>query len=172
MALWDMRSPIGLMGGALDATRGVWRSGHASIGAGTDSFYEYLHKSGVLLRDNGMGSMFAEAYGAVEKHLRWGPWHVEADMQRGRKVRRRVRGPDHVAAVRVPGNPLNRSGSVVLRAGLPASPRMGDRLTHDWFSRVLRVDRDRRLCPVREASDVGCRGWTTDRTGVPGSGGW
>lgn len=85
-ALWDGRSPLGLVGGAVDGTRGSWNSGHASIGAGTDSYYEYLLKSAKLLGDEQMSSMFAEAYAAVEEHLRWRGWHIEMDLDRGNKV--------------------------------------------------------------------------------------
>lgn len=77
---------MGLVGGGLHGTSGVWNSGHASIGAGTDSFYEYLHKSEMLLGDRRMGLMFEEAYGAVEEHLSWQGWHVEADLNRGNEA--------------------------------------------------------------------------------------
>lgn len=85
-AVWSGRSPLGLVGGGLDGARGVWKSGHAGIGAGTDSFYEYLYKSARLLGDDEMGSMFLEAYRGVEKHLKWNGWHVEVDRVLGNKV--------------------------------------------------------------------------------------
>lgn len=62
---------------------GKWKSGLASIGAGTDSFYEYLQKSSTLFGDEEMGGMFREAYAAVETHLVWRGWHVEVDMLKG-----------------------------------------------------------------------------------------
>eukprot|EP00903_Cladosiphon_okamuranus_P007652 g7420.t1 len=89
-ALWERRSPLGLVGGGLKGTTGQWESRTASIGAGTDSFYEYLDKSARLFRDEEMGDMFREAYAAVEEHLTWGEgrqrgWHVEVDMWSGRQ---------------------------------------------------------------------------------------
>lgn len=49
------------------------------------SFYEYLDKSARLFRDEEMGDMFREAYAGVEEHLKWGRWHVEVDMWKGKK---------------------------------------------------------------------------------------
>lgn len=90
-ALWVMRSPVGLVGGGVRGASGSWTGTHASIGAGTDSFYEYLQKSAELLGDRGMGLMFEEAYAAVEKHLVWHGWHVEMDLYRGNQVWSRER---------------------------------------------------------------------------------
>lgn len=81
-----MRSPLGLVGGGVRGGSGLWTGTHASIGAGTDSFYEYLQKSAELLGDQGMGLMFEEAYAAVEEHLVWHGWHVEMDMYQGNQV--------------------------------------------------------------------------------------
>ncbi|CAM9656447.1 unnamed protein product [Pylaiella littoralis] len=84
-ALWERRSPLGLVGGGVEGSTGKWDSRTASIGAGTDSFYEYLDKSARLFRDEGMGGMFREAYAGVEEHLKWGRWHVEVDMWKGKR---------------------------------------------------------------------------------------
>ena len=93
-ALWERRSPLGLVGGGITGTSGRWKSTSAGVGAGTDSFYEYLHKSARLFEDEEMAEMFREAYAGVEKHLVWNGWHVEADMFLGRAVRmgRRANG--------------------------------------------------------------------------------
>ena len=93
-ALWKRRSPLGLVGGGVGGTTGRWASRPAGIGAGTDSFYEYLQKSAKLFGDEGMGEMFREAYAGVEEHLLWGGWHVEKDMYRGNKVREARRSMD------------------------------------------------------------------------------
>lgn len=65
---------------------GKWGSSAAGIGAGTDSFYEYLQKSAKLFEDSEMEEMFQEAYEGVEEHLVWNGWHVEADMIKGGAV--------------------------------------------------------------------------------------
>ncbi|CAM9607791.1 unnamed protein product, partial [Laminaria digitata] len=85
-ALWERRSPLSLIGGGISGTTGRWKSTSASVGAGTDSFYEYLQKSATLFKDEEMAEMFREAYAGVEKHLVWGGWHVEADMFLGKSA--------------------------------------------------------------------------------------
>ena len=42
--LWSKRSPLDLLGNTLDVSSGNWRNANAGIGAGIDSFYEYLLK--------------------------------------------------------------------------------------------------------------------------------
>lgn len=84
--LWERRSSLGLVGGSLRGTTGLWTLDHAGIGPGTDSFYEYLYKSARLFDDEGMDEMFREAYAGVEDHLVWRGWHVEADIYRGNEV--------------------------------------------------------------------------------------
>lgn len=86
-ALWARRSSLGLVGGGVAGTTGRWKSDLASIGAGTDSFYEYLLKSSTLFGDEEMGGMFREAYAAVETHMVWRGWHVEVDMLKGDQAR-------------------------------------------------------------------------------------
>ncbi|CAM9618148.1 unnamed protein product [Ectocarpus fasciculatus] len=85
-ALWERRSPLGLVGGGVKGSTGKWNSRTASIGAGTDSFYEYLDKSARLFRDAEMRGMFREAYAGVEENLVWGRWHVEVDMREGKGI--------------------------------------------------------------------------------------
>lgn len=49
-AVWQRRSPIGLIGGGIDAESGQWTMPPlAGIGAGVDSFFEYALKSHILL---------------------------------------------------------------------------------------------------------------------------
>ncbi|KAI3392125.1 hypothetical protein diail_6137 [Diaporthe ilicicola] len=48
-AVWNRRSDIGLIGAGVDAEHGNWIGGHAVIGAGADSFFEYALKSHILL---------------------------------------------------------------------------------------------------------------------------
>ncbi|CAM9195640.1 unnamed protein product, partial [Hapterophycus canaliculatus] len=91
VALWDRRSSLGLVGGGVKGSTGQWDSRTASIGAGTDSFYEYLDKSARLFGDAEMAAMFQEAYAGVEEHLAWdtaegGRWHVEVDMWKGNRM--------------------------------------------------------------------------------------
>lgn len=48
-AVWNRRSDIGLIGAGVDPEHGNWIGGHAVIGAGADSFFEYALKSHILL---------------------------------------------------------------------------------------------------------------------------
>jgi hypothetical protein len=47
--LWSMRSPLGLLGTSLDMMTGQWlQPTSGTIGASSDSFYEYLLKAFIL----------------------------------------------------------------------------------------------------------------------------
>ncbi|KAG4034759.1 hypothetical protein MFRU_002g01110 [Monilinia fructicola] len=52
-AVWNRRSPIGLIGAGIDAETGQWIGPYAGIGAGTDSFFEYAFKTHILLSGHG-----------------------------------------------------------------------------------------------------------------------
>jgi hypothetical protein len=47
--LLSIRSELGLYGSLVNTTSGAWVEQFSSIGAGSDSFYEYIYKSYVLL---------------------------------------------------------------------------------------------------------------------------
>ncbi len=49
-ALWKSRSPIGLVGNHIDVQTGAWTATDAGIGAGVDSYYEYLVKGAILFQ--------------------------------------------------------------------------------------------------------------------------
>ncbi|OON18106.1 glycosyl hydrolase family 47, partial [Opisthorchis viverrini] len=69
--LWSRRSSVtGLLGATIDVNTGNWIDRMSGIGAGHDSFYEYLHKSSVLFGDRQMGSMFEQALHTLRYHLR------------------------------------------------------------------------------------------------------
>jgi mannosidase alpha-like ER degradation enhancer 2 len=88
-ALYARRSPIDLIGAMIDVHTGQWTDRAASIGAGGDSFYEYLLKSYVLFGDERALLMFNRTYEAVELYLRTEQaWYFEVDMSSGNVVRR------------------------------------------------------------------------------------
>ncbi|WOL06539.1 alpha-mannosidase I MNS5 isoform X4 [Canna indica] len=82
--LWSMRSPLNLLGTNLDVVTGEWIEYSSGIGAGVDSFYEYLLKAYVLFGSDEFWEMFHSAYLAVQKYFRHGPWYHEADMRTGK----------------------------------------------------------------------------------------
>ncbi|XXQ29589.1 alpha-1,2-Mannosidase [Plasmodiophora brassicae] len=84
ITLWEMRdSRTGLVGNNLDVITGRWIDDSAGIGAGIDSFYEYLFKAFVLFGNAEFLRMFEQSYESVMKHLRVGPWYHEASMSSG-----------------------------------------------------------------------------------------
>jgi len=48
-ALWQTRSAIGLVGNHIDVLSAQWKAQDAGIGAGVDSYLEYLVKGALLL---------------------------------------------------------------------------------------------------------------------------
>jgi hypothetical protein len=90
-ALWRKRSELDLVGATIDTQTGQWRQTHSGIGAGIDSFYEYLLKGHVLYGcdDAEWLGMFERGYAATAKQLRVRSdetgleWHVEVAMEQG-----------------------------------------------------------------------------------------
>lgn len=82
--LWSMRSSLDLLGTTLDVVTGQWIEYSSGIGAGVDSFYEYLFKAYILFGMDELWDMFQSAYLAVQKYFRHGPWYHEADMRTGK----------------------------------------------------------------------------------------
>ncbi|TNN59026.1 ER degradation-enhancing alpha-mannosidase-like protein 2 [Liparis tanakae] len=57
-ALWGTRSDIGLVGNHIDVLSQKWVAQDAGIGAGVDSYFEYLVKGAILLQDEELLDMF------------------------------------------------------------------------------------------------------------------
>ncbi|KAG0379647.1 alpha mannosidase-like protein [Mortierella sp. AD032] len=69
LELWKRRSKIGLLGNTIDMTTGNWMSTMTGIGAGTDSFYEYLLKSYILFGDDEYLDMYETAQESIRRNL-------------------------------------------------------------------------------------------------------
>ncbi|KAJ3694899.1 hypothetical protein LUZ60_000276 [Juncus effusus] len=82
--LWSMRSSLNLLGTTLDVLTAEWIEYSSGIGAGVDSFYEYLVKAYILFGNNEYWDMFHSAYLGVQKYFKHGPWYHEADMRTGK----------------------------------------------------------------------------------------
>ncbi|KAG0265113.1 alpha mannosidase-like protein [Actinomortierella ambigua] len=67
--LWTRRTELGLVGNTIDIQTGQWQSAIAGIGAGTDSFYEYLIKSYILFGDAEYLEMYESAATAIQQQL-------------------------------------------------------------------------------------------------------
>jgi mannosidase alpha-like ER degradation enhancer 2 len=82
-ALYHHRSPIGLVGNHIDIQTGRWTAQDAGIGAGVDSYYEYLAKGSILLQRPELMHMFNEGRKAIEKYLKRDDWHLWVSMSKG-----------------------------------------------------------------------------------------
>ncbi|KAG6540826.1 hypothetical protein Mapa_017804 [Marchantia paleacea] len=88
--LWSMRSPLNLVGTTLNVITGQWIEHSSGIGAGVDSFYEYLIKAYILFGDDEYWDMFHDAYMAVQQYYRHGPWYHDADIRTGGPTHRQL----------------------------------------------------------------------------------
>ncbi|XP_029457318.1 ER degradation-enhancing alpha-mannosidase-like protein 1 isoform X2 [Rhinatrema bivittatum] len=72
-ALWSLRSnDTGLLGNVVNIQTGYWVGKQSGLGAGLDSFYEYLLKSYILFGEREDLDMFNEAYKSIQSYLRRG----------------------------------------------------------------------------------------------------
>lgn len=79
--LWATRDPAtGLFGNAIDSQSGEWIGDIAGVGAGVDSFYEYLLKSWILFGKRSHWNMFQESYFKIKKYMRRGRPHCNSGL--------------------------------------------------------------------------------------------
>ncbi|XP_045386729.1 ER degradation-enhancing alpha-mannosidase-like protein 1 isoform X2 [Lemur catta] len=72
-ALWNLRSnDTGLLGNVVNIQTGHWVGKQSGLGAGLDSFYEYLLKSYILFGEKEDLEMFNAAYQSIQNYLRRG----------------------------------------------------------------------------------------------------
>uniref|UniRef100_A0A670I8Y1 alpha-1,2-Mannosidase n=1 Tax=Podarcis muralis TaxID=64176 RepID=A0A670I8Y1_PODMU len=72
-ALWSLRSnDTGLLGNVVNIQTGHWVGKQSGLGAGLDSFYEYLLKSYILFGEKEDLEMFNDAYQSIQNYLRRG----------------------------------------------------------------------------------------------------
>lgn len=93
--LWNLRSKTtGLLGNVINAESGQWVGRLSGLGAGLDSFYEYLLKAYIMFGEEDDYKMFSEAYASIKQYMRRGrphcnkgegdhPLYVNVDMQSG-----------------------------------------------------------------------------------------
>ncbi|XP_019716702.1 ER degradation-enhancing alpha-mannosidase-like protein 1 [Hippocampus comes] len=95
-ALWKLRNnETGLLGNIVNIQTGHWVGKQSGLGAGMDSFYEYLLKSYILFGEEEDYTMFQAAYASIQNHLRRGrescnegegdpPMYVNVNMMSGK----------------------------------------------------------------------------------------
>ncbi|EFN76663.1 ER degradation-enhancing alpha-mannosidase-like protein 2 [Harpegnathos saltator] len=82
-ALHYYKSNIGLVGNHIDVLTGHWTAQDSGIGAGVDSYFEYLAKGTLLFQDPLLASIFQEHRNAIEKYIRREDWHLWVSMTKG-----------------------------------------------------------------------------------------
>jgi len=90
VALFDRRSPLGLVGSTINVETGAWTGKTSHIGGGIDSYYEYLLKCWLLFGDQDCKRMWAQSVKALNAHVAdetpAGLWYGEVDMDSGRRT--------------------------------------------------------------------------------------
>lgn len=82
-ALYKHRSPIGLYGNHIDVQTGRWIAQDAGIGAGVDSYFEYLVKGSILLENPALMATFFESKASIDRYLKREDWYVWVSMSKG-----------------------------------------------------------------------------------------
>jgi ER degradation enhancer, mannosidase alpha-like 2 len=88
--LFNRRSDIGLVGFKIDIETGEWTRTESHIGAGIDSYYEYLYKCWALFGDEDCKLMWDASNTAIHTYLvdttNTGFWYGHSDMNSGVRV--------------------------------------------------------------------------------------
>lgn len=84
-AIFEQRSALGLVGNTLDADTRRWIKRECSVGAGVDSYLEYLLKSFLLHGKQRHLEEFAQVYAAFLRHMRFpehGRWLYDVEIDK------------------------------------------------------------------------------------------
>ena len=88
VAVYQKRSPIGLVGTTINVDTGEWIDTTSHISGMIDSYYEYLLKASILFDDEDCARMWKESISAVNKYLadevRGELWYGRVDMKTGK----------------------------------------------------------------------------------------
>lgn len=84
------RSPIGLVGDAIEVETGKWVDDDSHVSGGIDSYYEYLWKSWKLFGDRDCLAMWRASIAAINRYLadevRGELWYGHANMSSGKRT--------------------------------------------------------------------------------------
>ncbi|ESP01710.1 hypothetical protein LOTGIDRAFT_139192 [Lottia gigantea] len=87
--LWQQRHrSTDLMGTVINIHNGDWIRRESGVGAGIDSYYEYVLKAYILLGDESYLDRFNKHYDAVMKYVSQGPLLVDVHMHKPQSVSR------------------------------------------------------------------------------------
>eukprot|EP00043_Microstomoeca_roanoka_P006328 m.61987 g.61987 ORF g.61987 m.61987 type:complete len:771 (-) comp13370_c0_seq3:153-2465(-) len=88
--LWQSRhGTTHLVGTTINITSGMWLRQESGVGAGIDSYYEYLLKAFILLGDKTYLDIFHTHYESILKYLRRGPFLVDVHQADPKSMTRR-----------------------------------------------------------------------------------
>jgi hypothetical protein len=91
--LYNRRSPIGLVGSAINVETGEWTDPTSHISGGIDSYYEYLLKCWLLFGDEDCRRMWQTSIAAIDKYVAdqqpQGLWYAQVNMNTGTVVSQR-----------------------------------------------------------------------------------
>eukprot|EP00112_Aurelia_sp_Birch-Aquarium-sp1_P000773 Seg1075.8 transcript_id=Seg1075.8/GoldUCD/mRNA.D3Y31 product="ER degradation-enhancing alpha-mannosidase-like protein 2" protein_id=Seg1075.8/GoldUCD/D3Y31 len=82
-SLYNHTSSKGLVGNHIDISSGKWTAVDSGIGAGVDSYFEYLVKGGIMFSKTKLLDMFTELNKNIHKHLKFDDWYIWAHMDKG-----------------------------------------------------------------------------------------
>jgi len=86
-ALFERRSPLGLVGTEIDVESGAWTNPASHVGGRIDSYYEYLLKAWLFFGDEDFRTMWEASVAALHRHVtdeRDGAlWYGVVDMNTG-----------------------------------------------------------------------------------------
>ncbi|XP_076327043.1 ER degradation-enhancing alpha-mannosidase-like protein 2 [Tachypleus tridentatus] len=82
-ALWNLKSPLGLVGNHINSQDGKWTAVDSGIGAGVDSYFEYLVKGAILLQLPELMEMFNAYRQPIEKYMKRDDWYLWVSMNSG-----------------------------------------------------------------------------------------
>uniref|UniRef100_A0A8D8YDS9 alpha-1,2-Mannosidase n=1 Tax=Cacopsylla melanoneura TaxID=428564 RepID=A0A8D8YDS9_9HEMI len=82
-SLYKRKSNIGLFGNHIDTKTGVWTAQDSGIGAGVDSYFEYLVKGAILFQQPELLHMFNEVRKPIDKYLKRDDWYLWVSMHKG-----------------------------------------------------------------------------------------
>jgi len=92
LLLFNKRSVRGLLGTTFNVDKGEWVRRHSSIGAGVDSFYEYLLKAYLSFGEKQYLDMFVDLYSSTQAQMALSEainglvWPVDVHMTSGRII--------------------------------------------------------------------------------------
>ena len=118
VALFERRSPIGLVGTTIDVETGEWHDTDSHMTGRIDSYYESLLKAWLLFDDPDFERMWTESIGAANEFLpderETGYWYGHVDMHTGERTGTRFGALDaFLPAVLALGGDLERAEALM-----------------------------------------------------------